>query len=183
MTSDGVTKLQPPSRLPASLLLAIAFNSAKCSLHKVNMNRLLRELPPDVVAHCMLHEFLRLAEKGHDKREVERTLLKFRPAFASSPGSYVLAGALAAFASHAHIQAETHEAPQLRNWLEPISRLFSGDPQFEILIKVFDVMVRYKESGDERVLLELPLEQRQLLESRDVSAPLALVNKAKTFSH
>ena len=95
----------------------------------------------------------------------------------------MLVGALAAFANHAHSIAEAHEAPRLRTWLEVISGLFSGEPQFEILIKVFDVMVRYKESGDEKVLLELPLEQRQLLESENASAPLALIRKAQMSDH
>lgn len=126
--------------------------------------RCLGELPVGVVAHQMFHEFLKLARAGHIRREIESTLLRFRSAFADSSGQEALAGGLAEFASHAHRHAEAHEAPQLRTWSEVICKLFSGDPRFQILIDVFGVMVRYKESQDEKVLLELPLEQRQLLE-------------------
>lgn len=125
----------------------------------------LAELPVEVVAHRIFHEFLELANRGHNKREIESTLLRFRSVFGKSPGPDALAGGLIEFTSHMYRQAEADEAPLLRRWFQAISRLFSADPHFEILIKVFDVMVRYKESQDEKVLLELPLEQRQLLEA------------------
>jgi hypothetical protein len=140
--------------------------------------RSLAELPVDVVAHAIFHELLELAEHGHDKRETGNALLRFRSAFAGSPGSEALAGGLIEFTSHAHRHAEAHEAPQMRRWLGAISELFSHDPRFEILIKVFDVMVRYKESGDEKILLELPLEQRRLLEPAGADAEKAPAPKA-----
>jgi tetratricopeptide (TPR) repeat protein len=126
--------------------------------------RCLAELPIGLVAHYMFHDFLKLAEGGHISQGIESTLLRFRSAFAESPGPDALAGGLIEFASHAHQYARAEEVPQLRTWSELISKLFSADPRFEILTKLFDVMVRYKESQDEKVLLELPLEQRRLLE-------------------
>lgn len=137
--------------------------------------RSLAELPVEVVAHGIFRVFLGLAKRGHVRQEVEGTLLRFHSAFADSPGRDALAGGLIEFASHARRYAEAHEAAQLRTWLGVISKLFSGDPHFEILINVFGVMVRYKESQDEKVLLELPLEQRQLLEPAvaDVEEPPA----------
>ena len=121
-------------------------------------------MPVEVVAHRIFHEFLELANRGHDKEEIETTLLRFGSVFGKSPGPDALAGGLIEFTSHMYRHAEADEAPLLRRWFEAMSRLFSADPHFEILIKVFDVMVRYKESHDEKVLLELPLEQRRLLE-------------------
>jgi len=126
--------------------------------------RSLAELPVGVVAHSIFHEFLELANRGHKKEEIESTLLRFHSVFAKSPGPEALAGGLTEFTSHMYQQAEADEAPLLRRWFEAISRLFSADAHFEILIKMFDVLVRYKESHDEKVLLELPLEQRRLLE-------------------
>jgi tetratricopeptide (TPR) repeat protein len=126
--------------------------------------RSLAELPVEVVAHRIYHEFLELASRGHKKEEIESTLLKFHSVFAKDPGPDAFAGGLVEFTSHMYRQAEADDAPLLRRWFEAMSRLFSADPHFEILIKVFGVMVRYKESHEEKVLLELPLERRRLLE-------------------
>jgi hypothetical protein len=132
--------------------------------------RSLAELPVEVVAHCIFHVFLGLANLGYSRQEIADALLVFRwSIFAQPPGPDALAGGLIEFASHMYRHAEADEAPQLRRWSEAISKLFTGDPHFAILIKVFNVIVRYKESQDEKVLLELPLEQRQLLEPPDPS--------------
>ena len=145
--------------------------------------RSLAELPVDVVAHCIFHVFLGLAKRGHHSGEIADTLLLFRHRiFAEPPGPEALAGGLIEFASHMHRKATSQEVPDLRKWLNAIAWLFVADPPFEILIRLFDVMVRYKESGDEKVLLELPLEQRQLLESKDAGAPKASKPKPKTTS-
>jgi len=126
--------------------------------------RSLAELPVEVVAHRIFHEFLELAKRGHNKEDIESTLLRFRSVFGKSPGPDALAGGLIEFTSHMYRHAEADEVPLLRRWFEAMSRLFSADPHFQILIKVFEIIVRYKESQDEKVLLELPLEQRRLLE-------------------
>ena len=144
--------------------------------------RALAELPVEIVAHRIFHRFLDLAHRGHDKKDIASTLEMFRSVFGKSPGQDALAGGLIEFTSHAHRHAETNETPQLRTWSAAISRLFSGDRRFEIVIKVFDVMVRYKESGDEKVLLELPLEERQLLESKDAGGPQASVTEPQASS-
>ncbi|EGK87757.1 Tetratricopeptide TPR_1 repeat-containing protein [Microcoleus vaginatus FGP-2] len=53
-----------------------------------------------------------------------------------------------------------------RTWLELWQELTSNyDEQFKIPIRLLDAAVRYKETkGDRRVLLELPIEERNLLE-------------------
>jgi tetratricopeptide (TPR) repeat protein len=146
--------------------------------------RSLAELPVDVVAHCIFHAFLGLAKRGHHSSEIADTLLLFRRRiFAEPPGPEALAGGLIEFASHMHRKATSQEVPDLRKWLNAISWLFATDPPFEILIKLFDVMLRYKESGDEKILLELPLEQRQLLESKEEAAQKASVTEGQTSSH
>jgi hypothetical protein len=141
---------------------------------------MLAEIPIEGVAHCIFHELLELANEGHNKARIERTLVSFRTAFAKESGPEALAGGLIEFTSHAYRHAAADEAPQLRIWSEVISKLFSGDRRFEIVIKVFDVMVRYKESEDETVLMELPLEQRQLLQSEDAGGPQASITQVQT---
>jgi hypothetical protein len=90
-------------------------------------------------------------------------LVRHQSSFGVEPGPEALAGGLIEFTSHLHSRALANEFPQLRVWYEEISDLFKDQPRFEIVVKVFDVMVRYKESGDERRLLEFPLEQGTLL--------------------
>ncbi|MEG4572845.1 tetratricopeptide repeat protein [Microcoleus sp. N3A4] len=52
-----------------------------------------------------------------------------------------------------------------RTWLELWQELTSNYTQFKIPIRLLDAAVRYKETkGDRRVLLELPIEERNLLE-------------------
>jgi hypothetical protein len=53
-----------------------------------------------------------------------------------------------------------------RTWLELWQELTSNyEEQFKIPIRLLDAAVRYKETkGDRRVLLKLPIEERNLLE-------------------
>ncbi|MGL5060602.1 MAG: tetratricopeptide repeat protein [Microcoleus sp.] len=52
-----------------------------------------------------------------------------------------------------------------RTWLELWQELTSNYQQFQIPIRLLNAAVRYKETkGDRRVLLELPIEERKLLE-------------------
>ncbi|WP_293193897.1 MULTISPECIES: tetratricopeptide repeat protein [unclassified Microcoleus] len=52
-----------------------------------------------------------------------------------------------------------------RTWLELWQKLTSNYEQFQIPIRLLNAAVRYKETkGDRRVLLELPIEERNLLE-------------------
>jgi hypothetical protein len=144
--------------------------------------RTLSEFSVEAVAHGVFHELMELANRSTNKKEMEAMLMRFRSGFATSPGPEALAGGLIEFTRHVHQYAEAGDAPQLRIWSDAISKLFSGDPRFEMVINVFDVMVRYKESRDERVLMELPLEQRQLLESKEAVAQKASVAEGQTSS-
>jgi len=125
--------------------------------------RCLKELPMEVVAHQVCHQLLDMANKEHNKRQIRSALAKLQSSLATEPGPEALAGGLIEFTSLLQRQVPPAELPQLRVWNSTISDLFKDQPRFAIVTNVFDVMVRYKESGDEKVLLELPLEQRKLL--------------------
>jgi len=67
-----------------------------------------------------------------------------------------------------------------RGWLEVWQELAGERKEFETPLRLLDAAVRYRETQDRRVLLELPLEERKLLEpllgaeepqSRGVGAP------------
>jgi Flp pilus assembly protein TadD len=144
--------------------------------------RSLRELPVAVVAHQIFHELLELSNKEPNQRQLHAELTKLRSLFFEEPGPEALAGGLTEFMSAMHRQAEPGELPELRVWSTAIADVFEDQPRFAIIRKVFDVMVRYKESQDARVLLELPLEQRQLLESKEAGAAQDSVREPQTSS-
>ena len=144
--------------------------------------RSLGELPLGVVAHQIFHELLELNNKELIQRQLHAELTKLRSLFDEEPGPEALAGGLTEFTSAMHLQARPDELPELRVWSTAIADVFKDQPRFAIIREVFDVMVRYKESQDARVLLELPLEQRQLLESKDAGAPQDSVREPQTSS-
>lgn len=144
--------------------------------------RSLRELPVGVVAHQIFHELLELDHKELSPRQLHAELTKLRELFVKELGIEALAGGLTEFTSAMHQQAERGELPELRVWSTAIADVFNDQPGFAIIRQVFDVMVRYKQSQDAKVLLELPLEQRQLLESNDAGAQQAPRTEALSSS-
>ena len=55
------------------------------------------------------------------------------------------------------------EAVQI--WLEAWQELAGDYPEFDISLRLLDIAVRYRESkSDRRILLELPIEERKLLQ-------------------
>jgi len=126
-------------------------------------NRSLRELPTTVVAHQIFHELLELSHRELGPKQLRSEMAKLQSIFTEDPGPEGLAGGLTEYASEAHRQMARAELPELQVWNKVVAELFKEQPRFAIVSKMFDVMVRYKESGDEKVLMELPLEQRQLL--------------------
>jgi tetratricopeptide (TPR) repeat protein len=50
-----------------------------------------------------------------------------------------------------------------QKWLEVLQELGSNYTEFQIPLRLLDAAVRYREKGDKRVLLELPIEERELL--------------------
>lgn len=50
-----------------------------------------------------------------------------------------------------------------QTWLEVWRELVSDIPEFQIPLRLLNAAVRYRDKGDKRVLLELPIEERNLL--------------------
>jgi len=142
--------------------------------------RSLREFPVGVVAHQIYHELIELANQELNRRQLHDQLTKLQSLFAEEPGPEALAGGLTEFTSAMNRQAEPGELTELRVWNTAIADVFKDQQRFAIIRKVFDVMVRYKESQDAKVLLELPLEQRQLLESEEAGASQTSKPKPQT---
>jgi hypothetical protein len=58
---------------------------------------------------------------------------------------------------------EAKSIDQLQTWNTALRELFSTEQKFSILLKLFDVLTRFKVFNDKKALLELPREQRLLL--------------------
>jgi tetratricopeptide (TPR) repeat protein len=57
----------------------------------------------------------------------------------------------------------TRDAALLANWRSLLLTTFGDNARFGRAINMLDVVVRFTEAGDEKILLELPLEERTLL--------------------
>ena len=124
----------------------------------------LEKCPPDIVAHQLMHELERVSAAASGVVEVGGHLSKLAASLQGEGGREALLGGLIQFASLVAAHLPETDPERLKAWRQVITELFSGDPRFGMLLKMFDVMARYRESGDRRVLLELPLEQRRLVE-------------------
>jgi tetratricopeptide (TPR) repeat protein len=119
------------------------------------------------VAHQLFHQLLEIFNKDRKKEVLSGALLKWQRSFVGEEGRAVIVGSLVEFASFAYQEAEDSDLPLLRRWSEILKRLFDEEPKFSTVLRIFDVVVRYRQSRDERVLLELPLEERSLLQQKD----------------
>ncbi|MFQ6042043.1 MAG: tetratricopeptide repeat protein, partial [Candidatus Poribacteria bacterium] len=59
-----------------------------------------------------------------------------------------------------------------RRWLSVLREVAGDREEFSVALRLLDTAVRYRETSDERVLLQLPLEERQLLEPLLKKSPL-----------
>jgi tetratricopeptide (TPR) repeat protein len=129
--------------------------------------RALESCSREVVAHQLFHELLAIFNKVRKEQVLSGALLKWQRNFGGEEGRAVFVGSLVEFAGFAYQEAEDSDLPLLRRWSEILKRLFGEEARFSTVLRVFDVMVRYRQSRDERVLLELPLEERSLLQQKD----------------
>jgi len=123
-------------------------------------------LPLEAVAHQIYHDL----EHGIARRTKADQIAKaFRKVLSRVPteawASAFRGGAwelLSGLASHLD-DAPNEILPALSQALNIVN---ATDPEFLTMVKFVDVMARYNKSRDQRVLLELPLEQRTLLEAK-----------------
>ena len=119
----------------------------------------LQRCPADMVTHRVFHELLDLYHRGPTADALRVELSHWE----SMTERSMLSAAIVEFVSHASKHADASDVPWLKLWRDALAEQFGSQTEYELVIKVFDVLARYKESRDERVLLELPLEQRALL--------------------
>ena len=122
-------------------------------------------LPIDAVAHGIYHELADAVDKPIRKDQITTLLHNIRARVPTVAWTSAFRGGVWEFLSG--LASHQRDAPEgnLRALSQALSEFSATDPEFLTIEKFVNVMCRYKESGDQRVLLELPLEQRTLLEA------------------
>jgi tetratricopeptide (TPR) repeat protein len=62
------------------------------------------------------------------------------------------------------LQSDTISDTTAKAWMDVWQELVANRDEFKLPLRLLDVAVRYRESKDQRVLLELPIEERKILE-------------------
>lgn len=158
-------ELDPTSSIIQDLYCKILFTLK-------HYKRAIAELPTDLVAHQVFHQMLDIEVRHKEKRTILRALSRLRSHFAEGAGSEAFWGALVEFARCTHEQASKDEIPELRIWHTVLTEMLRGQGAFDKVLRLFDLVIQYKESGDQRILMQLPLEERQLLLSKKHDAAL-----------
>jgi tetratricopeptide (TPR) repeat protein len=115
---------------------------------------------PEDLAHNVFHQLLKSRNSHPKQGQLQQKLEELRMAHGSEAWTNAFRGGLTEFASFA---SERDDVKDLEIWNQALQELFAGAEGFSILLKLFDVLTRFKVFGDTKALLELPREQRLLL--------------------
>jgi predicted Zn-dependent protease len=124
-----------------------------------------KTLPSDVIAHGIFHE---LTERTSQPLPTDELIAIFRELQSRVDGDAWAAafrGGVWEYLGFVAAQFKEASADGLLAISDVLAELSATMPALTGAKTLLDVMVRYKKSGDQRILLELPLEQRTLLES------------------
>ena len=120
--------------------------------------------PAEVVARAVLHELLRLADGPLRKDELVGRFRELRMRVEGQAWATAFRGGIWEYLGHLGAQLGEASADELTALGDILGELGATEPEFAAAKRFVNVMVRYKNNGDARVLLELPLEQRKLLQ-------------------
>jgi tetratricopeptide (TPR) repeat protein len=118
---------------------------------------------PEDLAHNIFHQLLKIANSKPKQGKVQQELLQLQDLNESEAWRTAFIGALTEFAGSAAQLQEEGDIKQLPIWNAALRELFADELRFSLIVPLFDVVTRWKVFKDEKALLELPLEQRQLL--------------------
>lgn len=122
-----------------------------------------RILPIDAVAHAVFHELLNLTARPVTKNELEQGLCELWARVTGSAWAAAFRGGVWEYLSRIAEAISENPPAALIALGDVLGRLEAEEPELANLRRFADVMARYKATGDTKVLLELPLEQRNLL--------------------
>jgi tetratricopeptide (TPR) repeat protein len=115
---------------------------------------------PEDLAHNVFHQLLKVRNSRPKQGQLQQELEGLWGANDSEVWKSAFRGGLTEFTSFASAQTDVKD---LEVWNQALQELFAGAREFSILLKLFDVLTRFKVFGDTKALLELPREQRLLL--------------------
>jgi Flp pilus assembly protein TadD/DNA-binding transcriptional ArsR family regulator len=122
-----------------------------------------RILPVDAVAHAVFHELLELTARPVTKSEMQKHLSKLRVRVSGPAWAAAFRGGVWEYLGRVAAGGRKVSAEALAALRDVLHTLAAHEPEFADLRRFADVLARYKATGDAKILLELPLEQRNLL--------------------
>jgi tetratricopeptide (TPR) repeat protein len=123
-------------------------------------------LPVDALAHGIYHELVGELSRPMNGEKIRVVLEKIRSRVPTDAWATALRGGVWEFLSGLASGLGDVSVGDLRALSLAFSDFSASEPGFAVIERFVGVVSRYKESRDQRVLLELPLEQRTLLETR-----------------
>jgi tetratricopeptide (TPR) repeat protein len=120
-------------------------------------------VPLGILSHCLFHRFLDFLNSRPQQGKLQQDLMALRRFHSSDIWRNAFIGGLTEFASLAAKFNLPPNIETLQIWNAALHKLFVSEPEFSILLKLFDVLTRVKALNDRKALLELPREQRLLL--------------------
>jgi len=121
-------------------------------------------LPVDAVAHQIYYKLVENLGQQLAEDQITAHLLNIHSRVSSPAWTSAFRGGLWEFLSDLASQLNDASAGVLKALNQVLHEFSASEPEFLTIEKCVNVMSRYKESRDHRVLLELPLEQRTLLQ-------------------
>jgi len=121
------------------------------------------ELRQEVVSEQLLLRVQELSLRNHPPERLRAELLRWYRLFEGTPWEACFSACLAWVAGFLTGRRSKLSAPIARSWLEALAPPFPEKPPLALLRNLFEVTLKYSESGGEKILMELPLELRKLI--------------------
>jgi len=122
-----------------------------------------REFSSEVISHRLFHIVVDLYHEDSGRAEIKRQLLRVADAIQRREWQEIVSGSLVQFAKRLNELRSSTDSDKIRKWNFVLTEAFGGRREYALVVKVFDVIARFAISLDKKILLELPLEQRELI--------------------
>jgi tetratricopeptide (TPR) repeat protein len=121
------------------------------------------KLPAQVVSDVIVEEFVSIYSKRHSPDLLRAELFRWHSLLEGEPGLSAFTGGFLSVMGHVCRQPGTAALASFRPWIETLGEILGQSPMLEAVRGLFDIALRYRETADEKILMELPLELRKLL--------------------
>ena len=175
--AESVARVEvlPDRSLPERLLVAqvaAATKPLRVALDTLGIALEPEDFKRDEVLHVQaIAEILTVSVRNFGPRYLHRGLVKLRDLLAALLDEGVVGGVLTDFLIENVDNGFTGSLADWERALEGLASCLADLPDCRIPVEMLQVAVRYTKTGDERHLLSLPLEQRQLLKEGHAPSP------------